>query len=165
MYFQQFYLSCLAHASYMLGSDGTAAVVIAQAFVAAPLYIKSARAGFAAVDPDLEHVSATLGEHGLRTFLRVTAPLAAPALLGGLVMTWARALGEFGATIMFAGSLQGVTQTVPLAIYDALQTDLDAALALSVVLVVIAFAVLALFRVLVGRLPLAAGARPEAPGR
>lgn len=136
----------------------TTAVVIAQTFVAAPFYVKSAKAGFESVDPELERVSLTLGEGDLRTFFRVTAPLAAPALLGGIVMTWARALGEFGATIMFAGSLRGVTETVPLAIYDALQTDLDAALVLSVVLVLISFAVLLLFKALLRRSPLSAGA-------
>jgi len=128
-----------------------AAVVIAQTFVAAPFYIKAAKAGFESVDPQLEHVSRSLGEGDLRTFARITVPLASPALLGGIVMTWARALGEFGATIMFAGSLQGVTETVPLAIYDALQTDLDAALMLGVVLVVVSFAVLFLFKLLLGR--------------
>lgn len=129
----------------------TSAVVIAQTFVAAPFYIKAAKAGFASVDPELEHVSRSLGEGDLRTFARVTVPLASPALLGGVVMTWARALGEFGATIMFAGSLQSVTETVPLAIYGALQTDLDAALVLSAVLVVISFGVLLIFKLLLGR--------------
>src|SRR5213079_1737614 len=113
--------------------------VMAQAFVAAPFYVRAARAGFAAVDPSLEGVSRTLGVSAWGTFWRVTVPLAMPALLGGAVMTWARALGEFGATIMFAGSFAGRTQTMPLEIYAALESDLDAALALSVVL-------LALFR-------------------
>ncbi len=140
------------------------AVVLAQTFVAAPFFIKAAKAGFESVDPELERVSTTLGEGDLRTFVRVTVPLAAPALLGGIVMTWARALGEFGATIMFAGSLRGVTETVPLAIYDALQTDLDAALMLSALLVVISFVVLIVFKTLVGRTPLSAGARLEGAG-
>ncbi len=126
----------------------TTAVVFAQLFVAAPFYVKSAKSGFESVDQDLERVSATLGEGELRTFVRVTVPLAAPALLGGIVMTWARALGEFGATIMFAGSLQRVTKTVPLSIYDALQDDLDAALILSVVLVAVSFVVLLVFKAL-----------------
>lgn len=142
-----------------------AAVVMAQLFVAAPFYIKAAKAGFASVDADLEQVAATLGESEWRIFLRVTAPLAAPALLGGLVMTWARALGEFGATIMFAGSLQGVTETVPIAIYDTLQTDLDAALMLGVVLVVASFAVLMVFKVVLRRGPLAGGVLLGAEGR
>ena len=133
------------------------AVVLAQLFVASPFYIKAAKAGFESVDPEVERVSHTLGEGELRTFLRVTVPLAAPALLGGIVMTWARALAEFGATIMFAGSLLGVTETVPLAIYDALQTDLDAALVLSALLVIVSFAVLFVLKVLLRRSPMRAG--------
>ena len=136
----------------------TTAVVIAQTFVAAPFYIKAAKAGFESVDPELEHVSRSLGEGDLRTFVRVTVPLASPALLSGIVMTWARALGEFGATIMFAGSLQSVSETVPLAIYGALQTDLDAALVLSSVLVVVSFGVLLVFKLLLGRSAWSAGA-------
>ena len=139
----------------------TTAVILAQLFVAAPFYVKAAKAGFESVDPDLERVSTTLGEGELRTFARVTVPLAAPALLGGIVMTWARALGEFGATIMFAGSLQRVTETVPLSIYDALQDDLDAALMLSVVLVAVSFAVLLIFKALLRRGPLSSGVNLE----
>jgi len=120
----------------------TAAVVLAQSFVAAPFYVRSARAGFAAVDPLLEGVSRTLGVAPLRTFWRITVPLALPALLGGAVMAWARALGEFGATIMFAGNFLGVTQTMPLAIYAAMERDLGAALVLSSILVVVSFLVL-----------------------
>ena len=133
----------------------TGAVILAQTFVAAPFYIKAAQAGIASVDPELERVSATLGEGEWRTFLRITMPLAAPAMLGGVVMAWARALGEFGATIMFAGSLQGVTETAPLAIYDALQSNLDAALVLSAILVVISFTVLILFKLALRRSPIA----------
>ena len=133
----------------------TGAVVMAQTFVAAPFYIKAAQAGIASVDPELERVSATLGEGEWRTFVRITMPLAAPAMLGGVVMAWARALGEFGATIMFAGSLQGVTETAPLAIYDALQSNLDAALVLSAILVVISFTVLVLFKLALRRSPIA----------
>ena len=139
----------------------TTAVILAQLFVAAPFYVKAAKSGFESVDPDLERVSTTLGEGELRTFARVTVPLAAPALLGGIVMTWARALGEFGATIMFAGSLQRVTETVPLSIYDALQDDLDAALMLSVVLVVVSFAVLLVFKALLRRGSLNSGINLE----
>ena len=141
------------------------AVVMAQTFVAAPFYIKAAQAGFASVDPELERVSRTLGEGEIRTFLRITVPLAAPALVGGLVMTWARALGEFGATIMFAGGLRGVTETVPLAIYNALQVDLKAALALGALLVFVSFAVLLAFRVLVGRSPLVSTGSPASLDR
>jgi molybdate transport system permease protein len=140
-----------------LGSIGvelaftTAAVVLAQAFVAAPFYVRSARAGFAGVDPVLEGVSRTLGASALRTFWRVTVPLALPSLLGGAVMTWARALGEFGATIMFAGNFVGRTQTMPLAVYQSMESDLNVSLTLSTILVVVSFAVLLVFRVLVRR--------------
>ncbi len=131
----------------------TTAVVLAQVFVASPLYIKAAKAGFEAVDPELERVSATLGRSRLETFFRVTAPLARPALLGGAVMAWARALGEFGATIVFAGNTLGRTQTMPLAIYTALAQDTTAALVLAGVLVVLSFAVLFIFKLLLGRSP------------
>jgi molybdate transport system permease protein len=131
----------------------TAAVVLAQIFVATPFYVKSAKAGFEAVDQDLERVSATLGRSRLQTFLTVTVPLARPALLGGAVMAWARALGEFGATIMFAGNTLGRTQTMPLAIYTALTDDTTAALVLAAVLVVLSFAVLLSFKLLLGRSP------------
>jgi molybdate transport system permease protein len=136
----------------------TVAVVIAQVFVAAPFYVRAARSGFESVDPELERVSTTLGEGELRTFFRITVPLAAPALLGGIVMTWARALGEFGATIMFAGSLRGVTETIPLSIYNSLQDDLDAALVLSAVLVAVSFVVLLIFKALLRRSPLSPAA-------
>ncbi len=124
----------------------TAAVVMAQTFVAAPFYIRAAKAGFASVDRGLEQMSALLGVSNWRTFLRVTLPLAAPSLFGGLLMTWARALGEFGATIMFAGNFQGSTQTMPLAIYIGLESNLDSALALSVILIVVSFGILAAVR-------------------
>ena len=127
----------------------TFAVVLAQLFVGAPFYVRAARAGFSAVDRVYEEASATLGMGPLRTFVRVTAPLALPALAGGAVLAWARALGEFGATIMFAGNLQGVTQTLPLAVYLGLESgDLDLAAALAVVLVTIALAVVVAARVL-----------------
>jgi molybdate transport system permease protein len=120
----------------------TAAVVIAEAFVAAPFYVRSAKAGFANVDRKLEQMSALLGVSNLRTFFRVTLPLAAPSLFGGLLMTWARALGEFGATIMFAGNFPGRTQTMPLAIYAGLESNLNSALALSFILVIVSFGIL-----------------------
>lgn len=119
-----------------------AAVVIAEAFVAAPFYVRSAKAGFAGVDRKLEQMSALLGVSNLNTFLRITLPLSAPSLFGGLLMTWARALGEFGATIMFAGNFPGRTQTMPLAIYSGLESNLDSALALSLILVVVSFGIL-----------------------
>ena len=116
-----------------------AAVVLAQSFVSMPLYVRSAQAGFRGVDPELERVAYTLGYSAARTFLRVTVPLAFPALLSGAVMAWARALGEFGATIMFAGNLTGRTQTMPLAIYIAMESDLTTALVLATLLIVAPF--------------------------
>jgi molybdate transport system permease protein len=135
----------------------TAAVVLAQVFVAAPFFVRSARVGFLAVDRELEEMAATQGASGWASFWRVTVPVAAPSLLTGLAMCWARALGEFGATIMFAGSFQGRTQTMPLAIYAALESDLDAALAISAVLVVVSFGVLALVRLAARRAGVNAG--------
>lgn len=129
----------------------TAAVVLAQTFVAAPFYIRSARVGLAAVDRRLEQMAATLGLGRWETFWRVTVPLAGRSLLGGAIMTWARALGEFGATIMFAGNFQGKTQTMPLAIYIGLQDDLDGALALAAILLVVSFSLLVIVRLLTGR--------------
>ena len=116
-----------------------AAVVLAQSFVSMPLYVRSAQAGFRGVDPELERVAYTLGYSTTRTFLRVTVPLAFPALLSGAVMAWARALGEFGATIMFAGNLTGRTQTMPLAIYIAMESDLTTALVLATLLIIVPF--------------------------
>jgi molybdate transport system permease protein len=124
----------------------TAAVVIAETFVAAPFYVRAAKAGFASVDRGLEQMSALLGVSNQRTFFRITLPLAAPSLFGGALMTWARALGEFGATIMFAGNFQGRTQTMPLAIYIGLESNLDSALALSVILIIVSFGILAAVR-------------------
>ena len=116
-----------------------AAVVLAQSFVSMPLYVRAAQAGFRGVDPELERVAYTLGYSATRTFLRVTVPLAFPALLSGAVMAWARALGEFGATIMFAGNLTGRTQTMPLAIYIAMESDLTTALVLATLLIIVPF--------------------------
>lgn len=122
------------------------AVVMAQLFVAAPYFIRTARAGFAGVDRDLERAAMIDGASRLERFRWITWPLAWPALLEGMVLSWARALGEFGATILFAGSLEGRTRTMTLAVYSALESDLGAALALSGVLAVVAFALLSLFR-------------------
>ena len=125
----------------------TLAVVMAQTFVAAPFFIKAAKAGFESVDPDLEHVAATLGVSRLQIFWSVTVPLSLPALMGGAVMAWARALGEFGATIMFAGNFMGRTQTMPLAIYQTMESGrLNAALVLSSILIVVSFSVLIIFK-------------------
>ncbi len=120
----------------------TAAVVLAQLFVAAPLYLRQAQAAFAAIDPRLEDAARSCGAGPTRLFLRVAVPVAAGGLVAGAALAWARALGEFGATLLFAGSLQGVTQTAPLAIYALLDGSTESALGLSVVLVTISFAVL-----------------------
>ena len=119
-----------------------AAVVLAVVFVASPFYVRSAVAAFAAVDPALLDASRTLGASEARGFLRVMIPAALPGLAAGTALALGRALGEFGATLMFAGSFQGITQTVPLAIYDRFSTNFDSALALSAVLVAISAAIL-----------------------
>lgn len=119
----------------------TAGVVVALTFVAAPFYIRQAEASFEALDPSWLEASRTLGASEARTFARVAVPTALPGLVSGTALAWGRALGEFGATLVFAGSLQGVTQTAPLAIYDRL-ADLDAATALAAVLVCVAAALL-----------------------
>jgi len=124
----------------------TAAVVLAQLFVASPYYVRAAKSGFEAVPERLEAVSWTLGKSRRETFWRVTIPLTFPYLVEGAALAWARALGEFGATIVFAGSLAGRTRTMPLAIYSALESDLDDALVLAAVLAVVAFVLLFAFR-------------------
>jgi len=120
----------------------SAAVVLAQLFVAAPFYVKAAMAGFRGVDPDLEQAAALDGANRWQILRYVTIPLAWQSLFGGLVMSWARALGEFGATIIFAGNFPGRTQTMPLAIYLGFELDLSIALTLSVILLVVSFGVL-----------------------
>jgi molybdate transport system permease protein len=115
----------------------TAGVVVALVFVSAPFYLRLAQAGFAAVDPAVLEASRTLGAGEARTFARVAIPSASAALGAGAALAWGRALGEFGATLMFAGSFRGVTQTAPLAIYERFSTDLTAALALSAVLIAV----------------------------
>jgi len=124
----------------------TFGVVVAQTFVAAPFFIGAARAGFTEVDRKYLDAAATLRASPVRAFVTVLAPLAAPALLAGAATGWARALGEFGATITFAGNMPGVTQTMPLAVYLALQSDLDAAIALSVLLLLFSLAILLTIR-------------------
>jgi molybdate transport system permease protein len=119
-----------------------AAVVLAQLFVAAPFYIKAAAAGFAGVDRELEQAAALDGASPLQVTRYVTVPLAWTSLFGGAVMTWARALGEFGATIIFAGNFVGRTQTMPLAIYQGFEQELSVALTLSAILLAVSFAVL-----------------------
>ncbi|WP_412026765.1 ABC transporter permease [Deinococcus yunweiensis] len=128
-----------------------AAVVLAQLFTSAPFYLRAAKSGFQAVDPEVEAAARTDGAGRWAVFRFVTWPLAAAFLLEGLVLTWARALGEFGATILFAGSLQGTTRTVTLAIYAAMESDLAPALALSAVMVIVAFSLLLVVRVIAAR--------------
>lgn len=118
------------------------AVVLAQVFVAAPFYVKSAIAGFGSVDRELEQAAALDGAGRWSVFRYITIPLAWATLFGGAVMTWARALGEFGATIIFAGNFPGRTQTMPLAIYIGFELELTIALTLSVLLLTISFFVL-----------------------
>ncbi len=122
----------------------TGAVVLAQLFVASPFYIRSAKLGFQGVQLDYEEISQTLGVSPWRTFWRISLPLALPSLVGGLALAWARAISEFGATLMFAGNLPGRTQTMPLAILSAMERGLGPALDLSVVLLVISLGVLLL---------------------
>lgn len=134
----------------VLGVDiafSTLAVVVAQVFVSAPFFIRSARAGLAAVDGDLEDAARVDGASELGVFRLISVPLASGALAAGLVMSWARALGEFGATIMFAGNVEGRTQTLPLVVYAEFQGgDLDASVAAAAILVLAALGVLVAVR-------------------
>ena len=120
----------------------TAAVVVAQLFVAMPFLVLTVDAAIRALDPSAEEAARTLGGSEWYVFRRVTLPMVRPAIVSGVVLTWARALGEFGATITFAGSFPGTTRTVPLATYLALENDPDQAILLSLVLVAVSFAVL-----------------------
>jgi molybdate transport system permease protein len=124
----------------------TAGAILAEAFVAMPFLVITTEAGLRAMDRRYEDAAATLGAGRWLTFRRVTLPLIAPSLGAGVALCWARALGEFGATITFAGNLPGVTQTMPLAVYLALETDLQAAIALSLVLLAISLVVLVALR-------------------
>ena len=123
------------------------AVTIAVAYVASPLYIRQAIACFEATDPHLTAASRTLGAGPVRTFFRVVLPLARGGLIAGLALSFARGLGEFGATIMFAGSLRGVTQTLPLAIYAEFDQNFDTTLAMGGVLVLISALLLLTLRI------------------
>ena len=119
-----------------------AAVVMAQLFVAAPYFIRTVRAGLVQLDTDFENAARVDGASESIVLQRITLPLLRPALLEGAVLTWTRALGEFGATILFAGSLEGSTRTMTLAVYGALESDFEAALVLSGLMAVLAFVVL-----------------------
>ena len=125
----------------------TLAVILAQTFVSAPFFVRAARTGFASVAPDLEDAARVDGANERAVFRQVTVPLAAGALAGGLVMCWARSLGEFGATIMFAGNIEGVTRTLPLLVYSMFQGgDLDSSVAAASILVLAALGVLVAVR-------------------
>ena len=126
----------------------TTAVVIAQTFVSAPLYIRSARLGFAGIDPQLEEATHVEGATQWQIFREVMLPLAGRALASGAILSWTRALGEFGATILFAGNLEGVTQTMPLAIYLGFERNLGMAVVLSVELVLVSLVLLGIVRIL-----------------
>ncbi len=129
----------------------TAAVVMAEIFVAAPFYVRQAATGFAAIDRTIEEAALVDGASRATVFFRITVPLAFPALVAGALTAWARALGEFGATIIFAGSFRGITQTIPLAIFAEFQSDIDAAVALSVLVLGFAFVVILAVRYLTAR--------------
>jgi len=120
----------------------TAAVVVAETFVAMPFLVIAVEGAFRSADQGYDEAAATLGASRLTVFRRVTLPLIRPALVAGAVLCWARALGEFGATVTFAGNLQGRTQTMPLAVFLALESDREAAIALSLVLVAVSLTVL-----------------------
>jgi len=119
-----------------------AAVVMAATFVSAPFFLQAATSAFRSIDDSQLTVARTLGASPARVFFRIALPLAAPGLIAGAAMSWARALGEFGATLMFAGNLSGKTQTLTLAVYTTFESDMRAAQALSLVLVVVAFTLL-----------------------
>jgi molybdate transport system permease protein len=124
----------------------TQGVIVAETFVAMPFLVVAVEGALRSADEGLEEAAATLGASRLRTFTRVTLPLIAPSLAAGSVLAWARALGEFGATITFAGNFPGTTQTMPLLVYQALESDPDQAVALSLVLLAVAVIVLAALR-------------------
>lgn len=127
----------------------TAAVVIAQIFIAAPFYVRSATLGFAGVDAEIEQAATLDGASRWQIFQYLIMPLSRLAVISGIVMSWARALGEFGATMMFAGNFPGRTQTMPTAVYLGFESNLESAITLSVILVVISFFSLMVIKVLV----------------
>ena len=136
-----------------------AAVVVALTFVSAPFFLRQAQASFQAVDGSLLEASRTLGSSEAASFARVAVPVALPGLLAGLALAWGRALGEFGATLMFAGSFRGITQTMPLAIYDQFTSDFPAALALSAILVAVSAGLLLAVKLVPGQAALGRAAR------
>ena len=123
-----------------------AAVIMAQTFVSAPLFVRSARIGFAGIDEHLVESASDLGANEWQVFYYILFPLAGRAILSGLILTWTRALGEFGATLMFAGNLEGKTQTMPLAIYLGFEHGIEVAIALSVMLVFVSIVLLLILR-------------------
>lgn len=127
------------------------AVVMAQAFVATPFFVRELANGLKSIQPSVLEAARIDGSTGLRTATSILIPLAGPFLLGGAVLAWARALGEFGATILFAGNLPGVTQTAPLAIYLGFESNMDQAKAIAVLLMVCAVVILALLRLVFRR--------------
>jgi len=132
-------------------SFSTTAVILAQLFVSAPFFIRAARSGFARQEREIEAAAALDGASPWQIFRLITVPLTLPVLSSGLVLCWARAVGEFGATMMFAGSFIGRTQTMPLAVMGAMESDLYAALAIAVLLVALSFTILFFYRLIGGR--------------
>jgi molybdate transport system permease protein len=128
----------------------TLAVIMAQVFVSSPFYIRQAKTSFEDVNSEFEAAARTLGATPLSVFFRITVPIAMNGLVSGAIMAWARALGEFGATVMFAGNFQGRTQTMPLAIYSVLESNLDAAISLAIILVIVSFIIIAIIKSLTG---------------
>jgi molybdate transport system permease protein len=129
------------------------AVIMAQVFIASPFFIRTARAGFEGVDRELEQAAYTIGAGRWRTFWTVTVPLAGPSLTAGVVFAWARALSEFGATMMFAGNFPGRTQTLTLAVMTAMESDLDTAVSISVLSLALAVVTLLTAKAFLWRLP------------
>lgn len=126
----------------------TLAVIMAQIFVASPFYLRQAKSLFEQIDPAYEQTSRTLGASSIRTLFLVTLPMTTSGLISGAVMTFGRALGEFGATIMFAGNVPGTTQTMPLAVYVGMQGDVYVGLTISILLVIISFAIMIAVRLI-----------------
>lgn len=127
---------------------GTIAVILAQIFVASPFVLRSAKAGFENLDKDIINSAKILSGSRLRVFFTISLPLSARVIISGVMLTWARAMGEFGATLMFAGNLPGLTQTMPLAIYSLMNSDPLAGVMLSTVLIVISFTILIVIKLL-----------------